>query len=101
MDWIYTNNFERIFIGVVKNDSSYVNTFIFSTNIIDKFILEINEGKFCFKILFKDGGKTEICRYKRYHKNNLNNFIYLINGQLNKINKDNQATQDNSAPTVE
>ena len=103
LDWIYSNDFDRIFIGVVKNDSSYVNTFIYNTNAIDKFILEIRDGKYCFKILLKDGTNTEICRYKREQEKNLNNFIYLINGQINKINNvnQNQVTPDNSAPTIE
>ena len=65
LDWIYTNNFERIFIGVVKNDTSYVNTFIYNIESIDKFIVEIREGKLCLKIVLKDGFNTEICRYTR------------------------------------
>jgi len=103
LDWIYTNDFDRIFIGVVKNDTSYVNTFIYNTNTIDKFILEIKDGKYCFKILLKDGTNAEICRYKRDQEKNLNTFIYLINGQINKINNVNQdqVIPDNSAPTIE
>ena len=103
LDWIYSNDFDRIFIGVVKNDSSYINTFIYNTNTIDKFILEIKDGKYCFKILLKNGNNTEICRYKREQEDNLNTFIYLINGQINKINNvnQNQATPDNSAPTIQ
>jgi hypothetical protein len=102
LDWIYSNDFDRIFFGVVKNDSSYVNTFIYNTNTIDKFVLEINDGKFCFKILLKDGTNTEICRYNREQEKNLNTFIYLINGQINKINNvnQNQVISDNSAPTM-
>jgi hypothetical protein len=102
LDWIYSNDFDRIFFGVVKNDSSYVNTFIYNTNTIDKFVLEIRDGKFCFKILLKDGTNTEICRYNREQENNLNTFIYLINGQINKINNvnQNQVISDNSAPTM-
>jgi len=103
LDWIYSNDFDRIFIGVVKNDTSYVNTFIYQTNSIDKFILELKNEKYCFKILLKDGTNTEICRYKKKQEKNLNTFIYLINGQINKINNvnQNQVTSDNSAPTIE
>ena len=103
LDWIYSNDFDRIFTGVVKNDSSYINTFIYNTNTIDKFILEIKDGKYCFKILLKNGNNTEICRYKREQEDNLNTFIYLINGQINKINNvnQNQTTPDNSAPTIQ
>ena len=41
LDWIYTNDFARIFLGVVKNDKSYVNTFIYNIVTIDKFIFPI------------------------------------------------------------
>ena len=101
LDWIYSNNFDRIFIGVVKNDSFYVNTFIYDTNIIDKFILEIKDGKYCFKVLLKDGNNTEIYRYKREQEKYLNIFIYLINGQINKINNVNQVISDYSTPTLD
>jgi len=101
LDWIYSKNFDRFFFGVVKNDSSYVNTFIYNTNEIDKFILEIKDDKYCFKIVLKGGVNTEICQYKNEKEDNLNIFIYLINGQLNKINNDNQVTPGNSFPTIE
>ena len=35
LDWLYTTNFDRIFIGVVKDDSSYAKNFIFNTDTID------------------------------------------------------------------
>ena len=110
LDWIYTNDFERIFIGVVKNDTSYINTFTYNIESIDKFIVEIREGKLCLKIVLKDGFNNEICRYTREKESDLNIFIYLINGQINKINNGNNGNiqdysekpeeSDNSAPTL-
>ena len=110
LDWIYTNDFDRIFIGVVKNDTSYVNTFTYTIESIDKFVLEIREGKLCLKIILKNGIDTEICRYTREKDKDLNTFLYLINGQINKINNGiNGNNQDytekpeepgNSAPTL-
>ncbi len=110
LDWIYTNDFDRIFIGVVKNDTSYVNTFTYTIESIDKFVLEIREGKLCLKIILKNGFDTEICRYTREKDKDLNTFLYLINGQINKIiNGINGNNQDytekpeepgNSAPTL-
>ena len=104
LDWIYTNDFARIFLGVVKNDKSYVNTFIYNIDTIDKFILELRDGKFCLKIILKEGLNTEICRYTRHSEKKIEAFIYLINGQINKIkNKNNQdypEAPDNSAPTL-
>ena len=104
LDWIYTNDFDRIFLGVVKNDKSYVNTFTYNLDSIDKFILEIRDGKYCLKIILKGGLDTEICRYTRESEKKLNTFIYLINGQINKINNKNNPdypeVPDNSAPTL-
>ena len=96
LDWIYTNDFDRIFIGVVKNDTSYVNTFIYAIESIDKFILELREGKLCLKIILNDGFNTEICRYTREKDNDVNTFIYLINGQINKIKQGNNGNEINN-----
>ena len=96
LDWIYTNDFDRIFIGVVKNDKSYVNTFIYTIESIDKFVLEIKEDKLCLKIILKDGFNTEICRYTREKDNDVNTFIYLINGQINKIKHGNNGNEINN-----
>ena len=105
LDWIYTADFDNIFIGVVKNDTTYINTFIYSIGAIDKFILELRDGKFFLKVLLKGGLNTEICRYTKEKEENLNIFIYLINGQINKINnninQDFTEKPDNSAPTTE
>ena len=110
LDWIYTNDFDRIFLGVVKNDNSYVNTFIYNIESIDKFILEIRDGKLCLKIILKNGSNNEICRYTREKEKDLDTFIYLINGQINKLNNGDNNNQDlpekpvetgdNSAPTI-
>ena len=52
----------------------------------------------------KEGLNTEICRYTRHSEKKIEAFIYLINGQINKIkNKNNQdypEAPDNSAPTL-
>ena len=105
LDWIYTHDFDRIFLGVVKNDKTYLNTATYSIDSIDKFVLEIKDGKFCLKVMLKDGLNAEICRYTRDQESHLNTFIYLINGQINKINNKNNndypKNKDNSAPTIE
>ena len=41
------------------------------------------------KIILNDGANTEICRYTKQKWGELNTFIYLINGQINKINSKN------------
>ena len=111
LDWIYTNDFDRIFIGVVGNDTTYVNNFIFNINSIDKIIFEVRFGEHCLKTVLKDGQNIEICRYKNIDRKELEIFINLINGQIYKIingnnNGNNQDYQekpvesDDSAPTI-
>ena len=108
LDWIYTSDFDRIFLGVVGNDMTYVNNFIFYMNSIDKFILEVRFGQHCLKAILKDRQNIEICRYKNKDIKELEAFINLINGQINKIiNGNNQdypekpVESDNSAPTIQ
>jgi len=100
LDWIYTKDFDRIFIGVVKDDSSYFNNFIFSTDTIDKLVLEIFGEYYSLKIILKTGTRTEICKFLKEKKMQLEIFIKFINGQINKINNVNQVIPDNSAPTI-
>ena len=44
IDWIYSTNFDRIFIGIVKNDDSYIKTFIYNINSIDKLGMQNNDN---------------------------------------------------------
>ena len=58
LDFIYSGNFDRIFIGIVKSNlKSYAKTFEFYMNIIDKFILQkfpnFKDG-YDLKVMFKD-----------------------------------------------
>ena len=41
IDIVYSNNFDRIFIGLVKyNEEAFTNTFLFEISSIEKFTLE-------------------------------------------------------------
>ena len=41
---IYSEEFDRLFIGVVKNDeSAYINTYLFKLDEVDKFVIEKNK----------------------------------------------------------
>ena len=60
------------------------------------------------KAILKDGQNIEICRFKNKDIKELEAFINLINGQINKIiNGNNQdypekpVESDNSAPTIQ
>ena len=96
IDWIYSENYDQIFIGIVKNDSSYINKFTFITNTINKYILELKGDKYQLKVLFNDETGTDLCHFKNDYK--VNNYysndkfktlLYFLNGQINKINNRN------------
>ena len=106
IDWIYSENYDQIFIGIVKNDRSYLNTLTYNTNLINRYVLELKGDKYLLKIIFHDSTEAQICQFKKnfseynYHSlnENLDALLYLLNGQLNKIN--NKNNNENSAPTV-
>ena len=70
IDIIYSKDFDRIFIGLVKyTQTSYVNTFEFQMNNIDRFILErAGTQSYNLKAVFKTGEKQLICNIKRSEK---------------------------------
>ena len=94
------HKFRQNIIGVVKNDSSYANNFIFNTDTIDKFVFEIFDEYFCLKVILKTGERTEICKFLKGIKRELEIFIQFINGQINKINNVYKVIPYNSAPTI-
>ena len=85
IDCIFSKNFDRIFIGLVKyNETSYVNTFEFQMNNIDRFILErAGTQSYNLKAVFKTGEKQLICNIKRSEKD-LEGLAYLLNERLIK-----------------
>ena len=97
LDWAYSNNFDRIFLGVVKNSSSYKITFTYNINTIDKFCIESKDECYFFKVVLNSGVNENICKFTKKQEKNLNHFLYLINGQINKINK---KIIDNCPPTI-
>ena len=82
MDVIYSNDFKRMFIGLVKyNEKSYKKTFIFETELIERFILqEYKKSKkiFTIKIMLKDKGLQDICNIEDT-KSNLLNLLDKLN----------------------
>ena len=85
IDFIYSENFDIIFIGVVKKDEkSYVKTFEFKMDNIDKFILqnlEDNTG-FYLKVRFKDNQIQDIWSFKKISHKDLEELVYLLNERL-------------------
>lgn len=85
IDFIYSKNFDTIFIGVVKNgEKSYAKTFEFKMDNIDKFILqnfEYNTG-FYLKVIFKDKQIQDIWPIENKNQFDLEGLIYLLNERL-------------------
>ena len=86
IDCIFSKDFDRIFIGLVKyTKTSYVNTFEFPMNNIDKFILEkISNENYDLMIIFKNNEKRLICNIKK-NQQDLEGLAYLLNEKLIKI----------------
>ena len=88
IDWIYSKNFDRIFIGVIQGDN-YKKSGTYNINEIDKFVLKSNNNnnRYCLRICLKDGRSEDLCEFMEQNQKVLDSFIYLINGQINKITK--------------
>lgn len=94
IDWIYSTNFDRIFIGIVKNDNSYLKTFIYNINSIDKLAMQNNDKGFSFKIIFNDQDNEEICLFKNENNYYFEHFLFLFNGKLEDV----KGNHDNAPP---
>ena len=101
IDWIYSKNFDRIFIGVVKNDTTYITSYTYQLNEISKFVLVMKGKGYVFQIFLKGNNYIDICTFYHQDNKNLNSFIYLINGQINsKLNNNNDIPPAN-IPTLQ
>ena len=86
IDCIYSENFDRIFIGIVeKDEKSYAKTFEFNMNNIDKFFLQnfknFNSG-FDLKVMFKDKQIQDIWPLINKDQYDLEGLDYLLNEKL-------------------
>ena len=83
IDFFYSKNFDRIFIGLVKNtEANYINTFIFQINNINRFIYEKEGNNFNLKVLFKKNEIKQICTLKKQNQNELEGLLCLLNERL-------------------
>ena len=94
IDCIFSRNFDRIFIGLVKyTKTSYVSTFEFPLNNIDRFILEkISYEKHNLVVIFKNGENQLICNIKK-NQEELEGLAYILNEKLIK-------NDENMNPTI-
>ena len=85
IDFIYSKNFDRIFVGLVKyNQTEYVNAFEYQKNNISKFVYERegnnNSNNFNLKVEFKNNEIQQLCTVKKPDQNELEGLISFLNG---------------------
>ena len=85
IDWIYSKNFDRIFIGILKNKNTYLNKGIFEIESIDNFHFELMDRCHNFQVSLKNGDSVNLCTFHYLPDNILNDFIVLLNWQIIKI----------------
>ena len=112
IDMIYSKDFDRLFIGVVKNDeSAYISTYLFKLDEVDKFVIQknnINDPGFHLKSIDKRSGLIQDICYINEMQTELEGLMYILNEKLqhnvNNINNNtnsmiNNATNDNAGTT--
>lgn len=110
IDFIYSRNFDRIFIGLVNNNgNTYRNTFEFQMNSIDKFILQkisFEDKGYNFKVNLKNNKSQQIYSFQKATQEELRGLVYLANEKLTSFNNNNQTdiiTEENppSTPNID
>ena len=94
VDVIYSNDFDRIFIGALNNeenkvDCTYQSSAVFNINDISKFVLQknnIKEEGFHLSAIYKGSNvNKEIC-YIKDSQLDLEGLIYILNKRINNFN---------------
>ena len=106
VDVIYSNDFDRIFIGALNNeenkvDCTYQSSAVFNINDISKFVLQkisIKEDGFHLSAIYKGSNiNKEIC-YIKDSQLELEGLIYILNKRINNINAQQLHITENSPP---
>ena len=90
IDFIYSNNFDTIFIEKVR-DNCYSYIYEFKMSTIEKFVLKKNFEGYDLNIIFKDNYENKektICPLY-FTKYALKGLIYLLNEKILNVNNDN------------
>ena len=94
IDIIYSKNFDRLFIGIMKNDEvAYIKKFLLNINEIDKFVIQknnFNEIGFHLKSINKGNSLVQDICYINDTQNELEGLLYILNEKL--INNTNNNT---------
>ena len=86
IDIIYSKNFDRLFLGIVKNDGkTYIKKFLFNLNEIDKFVIikkNNNEKGFHLKSINKGNNLIQDICYINEEQRELEGLLYILNEKL-------------------
>ena len=106
VDVIYSNDFDRIFIGALNNeenkvDCTYQSSAVFNISDISKFVLQKNSIKdegFHLSAIYKGSNvNKEIC-YIKDSQIELEGLIYILNKRINNIGNQQQHITENPPP---
>ena len=88
IDCIYSNDFDRIFVGLVKRrEKSYKKTFIFQLSDINKFNLRKNNDlSFILEAILYNNSNNIICEINGHELKDLEGLLYLLNLRLKNNN---------------
>ena len=105
LDIIYSNDYDKIFIGKVIDETSYSSTNLFNLNDIDKFVLQKYKAKERgFHLLAFYKGNTipnaEIC-YIEDVQSELEGLVHILNERLNNNDIIPQQPYINSTPSIQ
>ena len=109
IDFIYSQNFDVLFIGLVNNnEKSYKKTFEFNMSTIDIFVLQkigYQDNGFNLKVIFKDKTDQLIYSLKKGTQEDLRGLVFLLNERLkgngnnnNNVVRVNKIGEDNPPP---
>lgn len=86
MDIIYSNNYDKLFIGLVNyNERKFLKTFSFDINNIEKFTLETYKScktKLMLKAIYKNKESLDICSLGKQKV--LEPLLYILNEKIGK-----------------
>ena len=104
IDIIYSKDFDRLFIGIVKNDEkSYIKTFLFNLNEIDRFVLQKNhiaEQGIHLKSISKGNGIIQDICYINEIETELEGLTYILNEKLQNNLNNNANLNNNTNPNI-
>ena len=104
IDFVFSENYDEIFIGIVKaNKTSYENTFHYEMKLIDKFMINMKQtNEIDLLVVLKNNPRAQyICTIKNILKINADGLVYLLNEKLNlkNINSNNNFNNNNNGIT--